>query len=86
MLDKRLINLGRLRARRAVHVCNGDPHPLGRGQDDKDHNATLWQRDQDRTDDKLEALAKELGFTVSYPGLYPVFTRISDGRDFHIGG
>lgn len=83
-LPKKLERLGNTRANMAVHVCNGDSHPKNFRKGDKSENSRLWQADQDATDAELEALATELGFTVDYPGLYPVF-RHKDGREFHIG-
>lgn len=84
MLDKMLVRFARRRANEAIHVCNGDVHPCNSNLNDKSENSRLWQVDQDETDAKLETLAKALGYTVHYPGLYPVFTK--DGQDFHIGG
>jgi hypothetical protein len=74
---KRLINK---RVRERTHHCNGDPHPHVSDRNDKNACSEAWDQASNKTEDKLEELAKRLGFDdVDFGvGLYPVLEKDND--------
>jgi hypothetical protein len=83
---RRLIGLKRLSNRRGIFAekeINGDPHWANRDTSNKAVNAALWAKDRAAVEEQLKQRAAENGLTVSYPGLYPVFT-CKNGREIFV--
>ena len=81
---RRLIKLAEKRYKFAVNVCNGESHPSMPGVTDKNALAHRWEADCNEVEAELEAVAKEVGWLVEYPALYPHF--ISEGRTIYLPG
>src|SRR5688500_11797527 len=67
-----LFRRARALAKLGVKVCNGDPHPKNRNQDDKSENARLWQHVLDCDAVEVERYAQQYGFKgIEFNGLTP---------------
>lgn len=72
----------RNRSEVAVHVVNGDPHPVFKDKKvTKSECAAAWQEDLDEIDATLTFTAKHLGFEVHFDSHLPHFSK---GKENHI--
>jgi hypothetical protein len=79
---KSLYHLCDVWATKATHKRNGDPHREVQDPTDKKACSAAWEDDCERTEQRLTALATQLGFDrVDYEsGHFPVFAKGSERR------